>query len=343
MKLNTEQIRTITHGAEYVTETDEGRVKFHRFTAEQEQVYKECGNADFFQKTFSTAGVQLVFRTDSETLFLKVKTEKSSSRTFFSHDVLVNGKRIGSLDNFSDRPLPQNYINASFPMGVFSKQFDIGAGEKEVRILFPFSVVSEVEELSLSEGATVEPLKPEKRIVFFGDSITHGYDAVHVENRYAAKVASALHAEEFNKGIGGEFFYPPLAEAKEPFEPDYIVVAYGTNDWSQRSRERFEENCPKFYAALARNYPNSKIFALTPIWRKDHLEHRDFGSFFDVEKIIRSIAEKHENIICISGWDFVPKDEKYFSDLRLHPNDAGFAFYADNLVKAIKESADVFC
>lgn len=343
MKLDIEQIREITQGAEYITETDEGRVKFHRFTAEQECLYEECGNADFFQKTFATAGVQLAFRTDSKEIFLKVRTEKSSSRTFFSHDVLVNGERIGSLDNFSDRPLPQDYISAAFPLGVFSKQFDLGTGEKEVRILFPFSVVSEVEEVSLSEGATVEPLKPEKRIVFFGDSITHGYDAVHVENRYAAKVASALHAEEFNKGIGGEIFYPPLAEAKEPFEPDYIVVAYGTNDWSQRSRERFDEKCPKFYAALERNYPNSKIFALTPIWRKDHLEHHAFGSFFDVEKIIRSIAEKHENIICISGWDFVPKDEKYFSDLRLHPNDAGFAFYADNLIKAIKESADVFC
>lgn len=341
MKLNTEQIMTITQGAEYVTETDEGRVKFHRFTAEQEQVYKECGNADFFQKTFATAGVQLAFRTDSETIFLKVKTEKTSSRTFFSHDVLVNGERVGSLDNFSDCPLPQNYINESFPQGVFAKQFDLEAGEKEVRILLPFSVISEVEELSLSEGATFEPLKSEKKIVFFGDSITQGYDAVHVENCYAAKVASALNAEEFNKGIGGEFFYPPLAEAKEPFQPDYIVVAYGTNDWSQRSRERFMENCPKFYAALSRNYPSSKIFALTPIWRKDHLERRDFGSFFDVEKTIRSVVAEHENIICISGWDFVPKDEKYFSDLILHPNDAGFAFYADNLIKAIKQNTDI--
>ena len=152
MKLNTEQIRTITQGAEYVTETDEGRVSFHRFTVEQERLYEECGNADFFQKTFATAGVQLAFRTDSETIFLKVRTEKSTTRSFFSHDVLVNGERIGSLDNFSDCPLPQNYINASFPLGVFSKQFDLGAGEKEVRILFPFSVISEVEELSLSEA-----------------------------------------------------------------------------------------------------------------------------------------------------------------------------------------------
>lgn len=337
MKLSTEQIRAIAQGAEYVSETEEGRVKFHRFTAEQEKLYEQCGNADFYKKTFSTAGVQLAFRTDSRTLFLKVKTEKSTSRSFFSHDVLVDGRRIGSLNNFGGNPMPDNYLNAEFPQGVFSGQFDLGAGNKEVRILFPFSVISELEELSLADGAVVEPVKYEKRMVFFGDSITHGYDAVNVENRYAAKTALAFCAEEFNKGIGGEFFYPPLAAAKEPFEPDYIVVAYGTNDWSQRSRERFEENCPKFFDALAKNYPECKIFALTPIWRKDHMERREFGSFFDVEDRIRSISKGYDNIVCISGWDFVPKEEKYFSDLRLHPNDAGFVHYAENLVKAMKQ------
>ena len=33
---------------------------------------------------------------------------------------------------------------------------------------------------------------------------------------------------------------------------------------------------------------------------------------------------------------FVPKDEKYYADLRLHPNDEGFAYYADALYKSIK-------
>ena len=44
-----------------------------------------------------------------------------------------------------------------------------------------------------------------------------------------------------------------------------------------------------------------------------------------------------ENISVISGFDFVPMDEKYYADLKLHPNDEGFEYYAENLYKEIKE------
>ncbi len=336
IKLTTAQIREITQGAAYVSET-EGRVQFHRFTAEQEQVYKNSGNEAFYKNTFTPAGVQLAFQTDSERIFLKVTTARSTSRKFFSHDVLVNGKRIDSLDNYSDKPLPEYYFTAEFPLGEFAKQFEIGSGRKEVRILFPFSVHSELNELSLDDGAQIIPVKAEKKMIFLGDSITHGYDALRVENRYARRVAAALRAEEFNKGIGGEIFFPPLAKARDNFEPDYIVVAYGTNDWGKCTAEEFEVNCRAFYFALADNDPNSKIFALTPIWRGDCAEQRILGAFEDVEKIFRSVTAELLNVICISCVDFVPKESKYFSESDLHPNDEGFIHYADNLVKAIKQ------
>jgi hypothetical protein len=41
------------------------------------------------------------------------------------------------------------------------------------------------------------------------------------------------------------------------------------------------------------------------------------------------------NVTVISGFDFVPKDETYFSDLRLHPNDKGFECYSENLYSEI--------
>ena len=54
-------------------------------------------------------------------------------------------------------------------------------------------------------------------------------------------------AEEYNKAIGGDVFFPSLAATREDFEPDYITVAYGTNDWSKCPREALEENCKNFY------------------------------------------------------------------------------------------------
>lgn len=74
---------------------------------------------------------------------------------------------------------------------------------------------------------------------------------------------------------------------------------------------------------------------MAPIWRKDDKEYREFGQFHEMEELIRKTVKPYDNITVISGYDFVPKEEKYFSDRRLHPNDAGFEHYFQNLYKAI--------
>lgn len=156
-------------------------------------------------------------------------------------------------------------------------------------------------------------------------------------SRYVVHLAEKLGAEEFNKGIGGEKYFPPLAKTKDSFVPDYITVAYGTNDWNAFDKETFKERCKGFYENLTKTYPESKIFAITPIWRKDISEEKPFGAFSDIERLIRGCVKEYENITLISGIRFVPESEKFYGDLWLHPNDAGFEHYAENLYGIIKE------
>lgn len=334
MKLNFNQIKEITTGAILVSKED-GMISLKRFTREQEELYKVT-NQDFYNKTFSTAGIKFLFKTDSESLFLKLKTMISSSRKYFSVDVFVDGKPIGYIDNFSNIELPQNYTQMEFPLGDFSKKFHLGKGEKTVCVHLPWSVKTLIEEISIDDNAFCEGIKPKNKLIAFGDSITHGYDALRPSNRYVAKLANMLNAEEFNKAIGGERFFPELAKLQDSFMPDYITVAYGTNDWSGIDQETFKNKCKDFYTNLSQIYPQAKIFAITPIWRKDMGEYRIFGSFGEVEKNIKNTVKGIENITVISGIDFVPKEEKFFADLRLHPNDDGFEYYAGNLYKKIK-------
>lgn len=333
MILNFEQLRKITLGAVEMAEDEQG-IHFHRFTKEQREIYEKRGlNA----KVRSTSGVQLRFRTDSNYLALAVCTTPGTTRTYFAFDVLVNGVRIGTLDNFSHVELPQNYPPVELPLGEYSKQFDLGEGMKEVRIVFPWSVIAVLQKLELDDGAVIEPVKPEKKLLCFGDSITHGYDALYPANKYASLLADFLGAEEFNKAIGGERFWPELAQTKENFQPDYITVAYGTNDWSGCTAEVLTANCEAFYRNLATTYPNVPIYAITPIWRKGSDVSNQCGPFTIVEETIRKATAPFENITVISAIDFVPHDENYFADLRLHPNDKGFAPYFECLSQAITE------
>lgn len=329
MKLGLDQIRSICMGATRVEQADSG-VRLLRFTKEQEELYKVT-SADFYKKTFATAGIRLAFETDSPSLFLKVNVTSGSSRKYFSFDVSVNGEIIDCLDNFSGVNLPRNYTTAELPLGLFSKQFALGEGRKQVCVYFPWSAAVELQELSLVGATYILPLTRDKKLLVFGDSITQGYDALRPSNRYASRLADLLQAEEFNKGIGAERFCPDLARMRDNLEPDYITVAYGTNDWSGLDEASFMEKCDAFYGALSKSYPNAKIFAITPIWRQDYKGPKKFGPFEQVEADIREITSKYPNICCISGFSFVPSDEEYFADLRLHPNDRGFQHYADNL------------
>lgn len=336
MDLNFEQIKEITHGAVRIEEEKDG-IHFYRFTDEQMEIYKEY-NDDFYKKTFSASGVKFVFKTNSNKLFLKVFTEKSSSRTYFSFDILVNGKFIDSLDNYSDKEIPEMYPHKQYGLGEFSKRFEFEYGEKEITVVFPFSVKVVLEQISLDDDAYIEAVKREKKILMFGDSITHGYDSLHTSANYASKLADALGAELINKGIGGEMFFPALAKTKDNFRPDYITVAYGTNDWNKLSeRTEFENKCKEFYTALSKNYPDSKIFAITPIWRKDYLDEKPVGTFESIRECIETITGKLDNVICVNGFDLVPHVEKYFGDLYLHPNEEGFKYYFENLYKIIKK------
>lgn len=321
MNLTYEQVVSVTQGIAYMEQKEEG-IQFHRFTEAQERVYD---SSEFHPKQYATAGVRLHFKTDSKSLYMKVLTSMGSSRKFFAHDILVDGNLIGSLKNETEDVF-----------GEFEATFELGEGTKDVCIHFPWSVCSVLKEFSLEDGSFVEPVKKEKKVLIFGDSITQGYDAVNPINRYAANLADALDAEEYNQAIGGEVFCQWLAESRNNISPDYISVAYGTNHWHRSSSEEFRSICEEFYDKLVANYPNAKIFALTPIWRKDRTDITRFASFEEIGEIIADVVKKYDNVTCVSGRNFVPEDETLFSDLYLHPNDEGFKYYSEGVRKSVE-------
>lgn len=333
MKLDINTVRAITGGASWIEETSRG-FEFHRFSKEQEELYKRR-SADFYHKTFATAGIELLFYTDSHCLYMSVDAIKASSRYFYSFDVLVNGDFIGSIDNFSSQKLPEKYSIYEFPAGESKKQFNLGNGEKFVEVIFPWSAQGIIRDISVDDGAFVTAVEPRKKLLVFGDSITQGYDSLHPLNRYPSILSRKLNLSEYNKAIGGEVTLPELAASAADISPDYIVSAYGTNDWSHLSASEFIENSAAFYKNIEWNYPDAKVFCIAPIWRKDYQDYRRFGQFQTVYKLLADICSEYKQVYFIDGFQFVPHNEVYFSDGYLHPNDSGFKKYADSLIKVI--------
>jgi len=321
MKLTYEQIVSITQGAVYIEQHKKG-IQFHRFTKEQEDMY---ARTELDPKQNATAGIRMEFQTDSTTLYMKVITSEGSRIKSFSHDIIVNGKYIGALNDKNKETF-----------GQYEENFFLGVGKKIVSIHFPWSVNSVLQELRLDRKSFIEPIRRNKKLLAYGDSITQGFIAQHPSKRYVASLADALDAEEYNKAVGGEVFCPWLLEQKEEIVPDYISVAYGTNHWLSSSPKELRENCESFFEKLVEKYPTTQIFAITPIWRKDCTEITQFQNFEEIGKIITDVASKYEHVSCISGRNFLPEDETLYTDLYLHPNDEGFVRFSENLLKNIK-------
>ena len=333
MKLTYQQLCDITQGTAYISEED-CRAVFHRFTTEQEELYHRT-NQSFYRKALAPAGVILQFRTDSCFITLKGETSSASTRTYYSIDILEDGVPAGHVDNFSQMMLSEDYTKCNYPLGKFSKTIPLKSGMKTITICMPWSVQVMLEELSLSNGSAIIPDRPQKKLLLFGDSITQGYDALRPMNRYAFQLARALNATEYNKAIGGEVFFPALAHTREDWTPDLILVAYGTNDWSKLGRDMFQANARIFLRALRNQYVGAKLLVMQPIWRKDRDLQKEYGSFDLMRQDLAQICSELD-LQTIDCYSFVPKEPSYFADLRLHPNDKGFASYSNQLIAAVK-------
>lgn len=333
--MNFDLYKSVTSGAEYFEKTDNGVIP-HRFSESEERVYSEL-HPDYLKKCNTPAGIKTEFRTDARCLELIFNAREIMPRRYFAVDVFVNSERRGGIRNFDSPEQIQGNPTVELPLGTYGCRVDLPGGECEVRIVMPFDVNLEVTELAL-EGATfVTPIKRSRVLLAYGDSITHGYDAFYPSNSYVNRLADMLDATVFNKAIGGEVFFPELLDAENKVQPDIITVAYGTNDHTRGKRAVTERDCKLFYEKLRKKYPSAKIFAVSPIWRRDADEQKPFGDFHDVEKIIAEAISDLDNAHLIHGFDLVPHDTNLFADLQLHPNDEGFAHYAKNLFEEMKK------
>lgn len=333
MQLNLQQISAVTRGAVCVEQQTNG-FHFSRFTKSEQDMYNQTKFAD---KHPSTAGISLEFDTDATVLSLAITEQPASSRKYFAMDVFANGEYVGSLRNFEDGNKACGYAGREYPIGDFEGTFSLGQGSKRVRVLFPWSAKCVLRRAELTDATFFAPAPARPKMLLYGDSITHGYDALHPSGAYSDRLALALGYEGVNKAIGGDMFRPELAEQDSGVEAELITVAYGTNDWNKLDVNTFRANCRGFMEALCRRNPHARIFVITPIWRRDEDDPpREFGPFAQVEPTIRELCADLP-VTVIRGYDFLPHDIATFGDTKLHPNHYGFDFYFKSLLAVIEK------
>lgn len=322
MKLTFEEIKSLAFGFVETTIENNG-IEFYRFSA-QFSARLDALNANYGVRAMAQASIRLDFETDSEYFaFTYDNVKTTSSRNWYYFSLLVDGKPIALIGE--DNPVAR----------LGSYETVLPKGKKRITLFFPNLYRARIQSVELSDGCYFKRAKTKKRFVFYGDSITHGYDAKSPQNSYVNRIANAMDAEVFNLGIGGAVFHPKMIDDMREYNADAVFVAYGTNDWSHRQNmEEFSAYCEDFFQKLTSIYKNIPIFVILPIWRSNYQDLKPTGTFQEVKDKIIQITKKYENAEIIDLFDEIPKELAMFTD-GLHPNDDGFAYYAQGVLKKI--------
>lgn len=271
------------------------------------------------------AGASLVMRTDSRWLDLELVLLEGC-RKYIGVDVEIDGALTHAV---RVEHAPERFRARLFEMP--------RRNPREVRVHLPHTFDLRLTEVSIEDEATVEvlPHRP-LRLLCLGDSITQGMDAPSSFSPYPKQLGRLLNAEVLNQGIGGHVFDPCMLDAKIPFVPDVVTVAYGTNDWKRGyTPEQFRSIVREYLEKLQSMFPAARITVISPIWRAPGHEVATELDLLSRSQIILAEAARMRGVIAIDGLSLVPHQPSYYTD-GIHPNDAGFLHYALNLYRLMR-------
>lgn len=320
MKLNFEQIKSVTVGAVTVCTQDDG-IHFYRSTKKQIDAWTVLKPDIGHRATIST-GIRLDFHTSSS--YIRFGT--ASGRKY---EVYVDGlyRAYFDMDEIEDKQACVYLNEPNYP----------AADEHRVTLYLPaHNEISVLTYVELEDGATLTRHKFDTKMLFIGDSITQGHAADRDSLSYANRVSRYFNAESIINGNGSAYFHETTFDTPD-FAPDTVIVALGTNDFDHfKSREEMVYHANAYLKMTAEAYGKSaKLFYISPIWRGDLAKReRAVGTFDECRRTLADIAVSH-GFIHIDGLTLVPHNEEFFTDRFIHPNNVGFGIYAENLIKEI--------
>lgn len=309
MMLTLDEIRSVAFGALSVTQESDG-FHFARFTQRQREVFG-AENQRHFARCGFTTGCRLEFHTDSHAMIF----ETGAAGTY---EILLDGLQTHFLQADGKRRYP----------------IPLPGGDTRVTVLLPWGSAGVVSFIILDDGSYIRPHVFDRKILFLGDSITAGSAAKIRSLTFPYVLSQHLRADFLSWAVGGSHFSADTLE-DVGYDPDIVVVAYGTNDYTFfKSPEDQEAACAEYLGRVKELFGGKQVFCISPIWRADGIVTRGAGSFEACRRRIVRQIELH-GFHHIDGMALHPRAPEFFGDGNLHPNEYGYSVYARKLIEAM--------
>lgn len=319
MKLSFNEIVSCANGIARTEENELG-LELHRFTRNQEGFFYTTHpyycrmsffNGYFGRNCRTGSGITLDFLSDAKTIDLQ-----------FNRVELTNDSQDQKFDLFVDNELVKSYDSTE------SVYYESDGKTHRFTVYFPYFAFPIISSLELIEANTFTPCKKEAKILFVGDSITHGVGASLPSDIYPNIVARNLDVGIINQANSG-FIYDK-GSIERAADPEIIVTAYGVNDYGHKDEKNLETETEEYLIKLRAVYPEAKIVSVLPVWTINDITENNSGK----REVLKSVYSKYCSLI-VDGLELIPRDEKNFSDI-VHPNSEGYKHYGENLSKILK-------
>lgn len=180
---------------------------------------------------------------------------------------------------------------------------------------------------------------PDKKILFYGSSITHGSLALSQVDTYTFLTAENLGMDQINLGYAGSaWLEPEMADyIGQREDADVIVLELGINLLEVLTAERFGERVKDFVGRIAAARPSTPVFCTDLFYCESDLIGDGRAAAFRtaLRRAIRDLAAP--NVVHIDGCALLTGPAGLSADL-VHPNVHGARQIAENLTRAIREN-----
>ena len=333
MKHDIELLKGIMLGCLRMEEQEDGYVTFSRLTQKQEELYVA---RKYGPRPFASASMKLEFYTKGGEVSFDYEISPGTNRAYYSIDLLVDNVFCYHIakDIHSD-------------IGRFVYHIPCEETEQRITIYFPTTASIKIKNICIPDDYISH--KRKLKILALGDSSVQGYYPNHFQNTYANIIADEFDADMLNQAMGGSIFNKDFLD-ELTFEPDFIMVSFGINDWALR-RFQSGETARSYFQRLTCMYPGKTVFVIIPfevytLARKNpdlvKVDGNDVDLFEsqtlqDVREKILDTIKDYEYIVPINARDFVPRYLECFYEDKIHFSDLGNILAAKGIIKEIKK------
>ena len=291
-----------------------------------------------------SSGISVKFETNSRIITVNVLLDGPA---YMSHMTAV--AQCG-LDLYVYDERKKQYIFHKSSLYDFKEKefmFDLGVFEtkknRKIWINLPLYIGVEKIEVGLEDKAYVKPVlfSNNKKILFYGTSITQGATASRPGMSHTNLISRWLDAEIFNYGFSGSaFLEKEIADIISKVEnPDLIFIDVQANAGVD---ERLEKNLDTFVNTYLSYHPNvkviiaSRIYYSADLFIKEKMKLRTYYEKF-IQNYVLDKQKKYNNIYYLNGSKVFGKDYHERTVDGIHPTDLGSMEMAKYYYKEIKK------